>query len=460
MSGQIAVEKVTQAQSELDKLAQDIWEHPEEPFRETYACQQVAAFLKREGFSVEVGAGNVPTAIRATWGEGHPVMGLLGEYDALPALSQKVTDHKEPLVEGGYGHGCGHNLLAATTVGAAIGMKAEMEAKHIPGTIVFYGCPAEELLTGKPFMAREGCFRDLDIALAWHPGKMNVASAQGTCGCNSVKFHFKGVTAHAAYNPWDGRSALDAVSLLNSGVEFMREHINPEVRIHYVITEGGTAPNIVPDQATVWYYVRALQRDLVDDVYNRLVRAAKGAAMMTDTEVEVEFLGGCYPRRDNRVIAGVLDEAMRSIPFEELTEEENALARGLNMHAQKQWKNAVKNFGFSEDTQVYQGVAPIMDGYSYDSSDVGDVGHIVPTGFFFTATYNLGSVGHSWQATACAGSPIGRKAMHYGAKAMAMAGIRLMESEELREKAMDEFLKDTGGRDNYCCPIPADMELP
>lgn len=460
MAGEIATKRIDEKIEELDELAQNIWEHPEGPFHETYASQLVAEYMRREGFQVECGVGGVPTAIRAIWGNGHPVIGLLAEYDALPGLSQQVTDQKAPIVEGGYGHGCGHNLLAATTIGGAIGMKAEMEARNISGTIVFYGCPAEEVLIGKPFMARGGCFQELDLALAWHPSRVTRASAQGNCGCNGVKFHYTGVSAHAAFDPWNGRSALDAVSLLNMGVEFMREHLRPEVRIHYAITNGGTIPNIVPSSASVWYYVRALKRDLVEDAYNRLIRVAEGAAMMTETQLQVEFLGGCYPRRDNHVLATVLDASLRRIEQEPWTKDEIDFARRLNMQSEQQWKKAIQDNGLSPATQIYAGVAPISEGYLFDSSDVGDVAHIVPTGFFYTATYHLGAPGHSWQATACAGSSIGRKGMHYGAKAMAMSGIRLMEDGELRAKAQEEFLRDTGGREMYRCPIPAEMDIP
>lgn len=458
MAGEIAVKTIEEKQDSLDLLSKELFEHPEGPFCEKYASEKVADLLEAEGFIVEKEAGGVKTAIRAVWGNGKPVIGLLGEYDALPGLSQKAVPHREAVTEGGYGHGCGHNLLAATTVGCAIGMKAEMEARKIPGTIVFYGCPAEEVLTGKPFMARGGCFRELDLALAWHPSRVTRASAQGTCGCNSVKFHFKGTAAHAAFDPWNGRSALDAVSLLNTGAEYMREHIPPEVRIHYAITEGGTAPNIVPENACVWYFVRALKREHVNEVYEWLKQAAQGAAMMTQTKLEVEFLGGCYPRRDNRVIASVLDESLRSIRQEEYTEEEIQFARKLNGQSEKSWKKTATVNKLPDDTQIHTGVGEISEGFIFDSSDVGDVAHIVPTGFFYTATYNLGAPGHSWQSAACAGASIGRKGMHYGAKAMAMSGIKLMENENLRKKAREEFLRDMEGR-TYQCPIPESLEI-
>ena len=267
-SGGIAVQKVEEYRNILENLAKTIWENPEEGFREKIACEKTVEVLRNAGFSVEIGAGGVPTAIRAQWGSGHPVIGFLGEYDALPGLSQKTCDHKEPVEEGGFGHGCGHNLLGRLAVGGAIGMKAEMEEKGLSGTVVFYGCPGEELLCGKPFMARGGCFFDLDLALTWHPEKVNQAPISVFSACSGVKFHYKGLTSHAAEDPWNGRSALDAVQLLNMAAEFMREHISPQVRLHYSIINGGGAPNIVPDKAGVWYYVRALDRKVVDQVYD------------------------------------------------------------------------------------------------------------------------------------------------------------------------------------------------
>ncbi len=459
MDREIFAREISSKRKRLETLAQQIWENPEEPFQETIAARLVAELLEQEGFQVERGAGGVPTALRAVWGHGSPVIGLLGEYDSLPQMSQKATDHKEPMVENGYGHGCGHNLLAAATVGAALGMKAEMEERKLSGTVVFYGCPAEEVLTGKPFMARGGCFRDLELALAWHPGRVNRASASRSCGCSGIRFHYKGVSAHAAFDPWNGRSALDAVSLLNTGIEYMREHVQPDVRIHYVITDGGAAPNVVPETASVWYFVRALKRETVDQVCERLVRAAKGAAMMTDTELQTEYQGGCYPMLGNHVLAETLDLAMRSVEQEPWTQEETEFAKKLNRLSERQWNQALSDNGLPGDTELYTGVAPVTAETTFDSTDVGDVAHLVPTGFFTTATSALGAPGHSWQVTACSGSSVGRKGMIYGAKVMAAAGIRLMEDRELREKAWEEFRRETEGA-SYHCPVPEELPIP
>lgn len=459
MKGEIAQNEVENKRQKLENLAQQIWENPETAYQEKTACRLVAQFLEEEGFSVETGAGGVPTAIRAVWGEGSPVIGLLGEYDALPGMSQTIAAFREPVREEECGHGCGHNLLAATTVGGAIGLKAEMEARKLSGTVVFYGCPAEEVLTGKPFMAKEGCFQELDLALAWHPGRINRASASRSCGCDGMKFCYSGVTAHAAFDPWNGRSALDAVQLLNTGVEYMREHVKPDVRIHYVITEGGVAPNIVPDTAEVWYFVRALQRDTIDEVQKRLIRAAKGAAMMTDTSLKVKLLGGCYPMLGNQVLAEVLDRALRVVPQEEWSREEEEFAKQLNLASPEQWKATVKANHLTDQDQMFSGIAPVTMETTFDSTDVGDVAHIVPTGFFNTATSSLGAPGHSWQVTACSGSSLGKKGMIYGAKVMAAAGVMILEDPELLRRAKEEFTREMGGG-RYVCPISDLVEKP
>lgn len=459
MIGKTAQEAVEACRGKLETLAQQIWENPEIAYEETVSSELVAEFLEKEGFQVERKAGGVPTAIRAIWGEGHPVIGFLGEYDALPGMSQKAGTVREAVREGNCGHGCGHNLLAATTVGGAVGLKAEMEEKHLSGTVVFYGCPAEEVLTGKPFMAKGGCFGELDAALAWHPGRVNRASVLKNCGCDGVKIRYHGITAHAAYDPWNGRSALDAVQLLNMSVEFMREHVQPDVRIHYTITGGGVAPNIVPETAEVWYFIRALNRNTIDEVKERLIRAAEGAAMMTDTKVQVKQLGGCYPMMGNLALAKVLDQAMREVPQEPWTEEELRFAEALNRQAPEQWKRNLAENGLLAGTQMFEGVAPVSVETGFDSTDVGDVAHMVPTGAFKTATSNLGAPGHSWQVTACSGSTLGRKGMIYGAKAMAVAGAKLMQDPEILMAAKEEFAKEMNG-ETYRCPITDKVESP
>lgn len=457
--GTIAVGAVEENRNVLENLAREIWENPETAFKEKFACERTAKVLEEAGFSVEIGVGGLPTAIRAVWGYGHPVIGFLGEYDALPGLSQKVSGQKEPMSEGACGHGCGHNLLGAAAVGGAIGMKAELEERGLPGTVVFYGCPGEELLCGKSFMAREGCFFELDLALTWHPAAINQAANLVMSACSGVKFHYTGTTSHAADDPWNGRSALDAVQLLNMAAEFMREHVSPQVRLHYSILDGGGAPNIVPDKAGAWYYVRALDRKVVEEVYNRLVKAAQGAAMMTETSLDIEYMGGCYPMVCNEIMAGLLKQTMEEIGQEAWSEDEIKWAKKMNEPVENQRQNVIKRMKLDPDTQLYTGVAPMQKGAIYASTDVGDVAHIVPTAMANFATTSLGAPGHSWQIAAASGGSIGLKGMIYAAKTLAASGVRLAEDPKLREQARAEFDEMMNG-ETYVCPIPKGMKLP
>ncbi len=445
MHEQIAFAEIERWRDKLDKLALDIWNHPEGPYREYRACEWTAQLLREAGFDVEVGVGGMKTAIRASYGSGKPVYGLLGEYDALPGMSQKVCAHKEAAVEGEWGQACGHNLLGVAHVGAAIGLKKAMEEKKLPGTVIYFGCPAEEVLTGKAFLARAHVFDGIDFCAAFHPGSMNDVTFGTATGLNSFKLHFKGRTAHAGGDPHNGRSALDAVELTNIGINYLREHVPTSVRMHYVITEGGVAPNIVPDKACAWYFVRALSREMIDEVYGRVLDIARGAAQMTGTELEVEFLGGCYPTLNNRVLGEVMYDTLCEIPREPWTREELDFAAQLN-----------GDKPLAEP--LHTGVEKYEDN-SYGSTDVGDVQHIAPGVAFDTACWNMGAPGHHWQVTACAGHSIGRKGMIYAAKAMALFGLKVMGDPQLLARAKQEFDEATQGKP-YVCPIPDEIPVP
>lgn len=453
----IAVDYIDSRQDELIELATKMWEEPELGFKEVKASKWTADFLEKEGFNVELGAFDMPTAIRATWGEGKPVIGLLGEYDALPGMSQEVSTKKEAIIEGGSGQACQHNLLGVGHVGAAIGLKKEMEEKGIKGTVVYYGCPAEETLTGKGFMARGGAFKDLDLAFAWHPGTSNIVMKGTMTAMNTFKLHFKGVTAHAGADPHNGRSALDAVELTNVGINYLREHVTDDVRMHYSITDGGPAPNIVPDRASAWYYVRALSRETVVDTYERMLKVAKGAAMMTETEVEVEYLGGCYNTMNNGVLADTLLEAMKNVPAQDWSDEDQEFAKELE--AAKTNKDGAFSTEGNKSLYLYEGEPVESYMNLYGSTDVGDVQHMVPGIMFMTATANIGAAGHSWNNTACSAHPIGMKGMLYAAKSMADASLKLFENPELVEKAKEEFNNSMEGIE-YVNPITDDLEIP
>ena len=453
----VAIKAVEQNEKVLVDLAKKIWEHPETAYNEVKACEWTAEVLRNAGFEVEVGYADLPTAIKATWGKGHPIIGFLGEYDALPGMSQKVCTVKDPVEAGAPGQGCGHNLLGVACLGGALGMKAELEATGKEGTVVFFGCPAEEVLTGKAFMARNGAFTDLDVAFSWHGSSANMVTIGTMTGLNSAIFHFHGVTAHAGGDPHNGRSALDAVELMDVGANYLREHVTSDVRIHYVIKEGGTAPNIVPDKASVWYYVRAMSREAIEDTYNRLVKVAEGAAHMTETKLEIEFLGGCYNTLNPVMLTTLTHDTMEEIAMPQWTQEELDFADTLNKKSQQY--EAVKASGMLEKGPLCTFVTPVMNRDGYGSTDVGDVQHIVPCVQVMTATCNLAAPGHSWQITACAGMSIGMKGMIYGAKVMAATAMKLVEDPKLVEEAKAEFAKQMNGK-TYKCPIPKEIPVP
>ena len=453
----IATKAVEKNEAILTDLAKRIWDNPETAFNEVKACEWTAEVLRNAGFTVETGLYGMPTSIRASWGKGHPVVGFLGEYDALPGLSQKVGTEKEAIEYGAPGQGCGHNLLGVACLGGALGMKAELEERGLEGTVVFYGCPAEEVLTGKAFMAREGVFRDLDVAFSWHGSTSNNLSTGTMTGLNSAIFHFKGITAHAGGDPHNGRSALDAVELMNVGANYLREHVTSDVRIHYVIKEGGTAPNIVPDNASVWYYVRAMSREAIEDTYRRLILVAEGAAHMTETQLEIEYLGGCYNTLNPVMLTNLTHDVMEQIEMPHWTDEELAFADELNKKSQQY--QAVKDSGKLENGPLCTFVEPVAKRDGYGSTDVGDVQHIVPCVQVMTATCNLAAPGHSWQITSCAGMSIGEKGMLYGAKVLAATAVKLAEDPELVKKAQEEFKTNMKGK-TYKCPIPKEIPIP
>lgn len=444
------------SESVLD-IVRRMWDEPETAWNEVNAARWNAELLEKNGFQVETAYLGIPTAVRAVWGSGKPVIGFLGELDALPALSQKVCTHPEEAKNGAPGQGCGHNLLAGACLAAAFGLKAEMEKRKLKGTVVYYGCPAEEVLTGKPFMARGGAFKELDIAFSWHGSTYNEVGLGKMTGLNSAVFHFKGRTAHAGGAPQDGRSALDAVELMNVGANYLREHVTDDVRIHYVIKNGGAAPNIVPGDASVWYYVRALSRAAVEETYDRLVKVAKGAAMMTETELEIEYLGGCYNTMENRVLVELAHEIMEKLPLPVWTKEELAFADEMNQKSPIFDK--LKRRGLLDGSPVADFVSPIGHQDCFGSTDVGDVEHIVPGVQVNTATHNIAAPGHSWQLTACSGHSIGEKGMLYGAQVMAASAVRLLEEPYLIEKAKDEFEKQSKA-EPYVCPITGELAIP
>ena len=456
MVGEAALAAIKAKEELFVAHAKKIWETPETAYNEVNTCAITAELLKELGFEVETGLYGMPTALRAVRGSGSPVIGFLGEFDALPGLSQKVSTVKEPVKEGAPGEGCGHNLLCVAPLAAAYGLAEELKASGRPGTVVYYGCPAEEALTGKPFMARCGAFKELDLAFAWHGATHNRVTYGTMTGLNSAKFHFTGRTSHAGATPEKGRSALDAVELMNVGANYLREHVTMDTRIHYVITDGGMAPNIVPEKASVWYFIRALDRAYLEDVYRRLILCAEGAAHMTETKVEVEFLGGCYPTLENHVLVDLVHQCMEETELPKWTPEELAFAEALNKN-NLNYEDAKKSPAWSGE--LSSRVEPIDCANVFGSTDVGDVEHICPGIMVTTASWNSVAPGHSWQVTSCAGSSIGTKGMMYGARAIALAAAKCAADPALVAAAKAEFAKSTGGVP-YHCPIPADVPVP
>jgi len=444
-----------------------VWELAELGLVEFESSKLLMEELKKHDFKVESGVAGMPTAFVATWGEGRPVIGIMGEYDALPGLSQKKTAAKQPLDLGKPGHGCGHNIHGTSGMAAAIALRKTMERHRIKGTIKFFGCPAEENFSGKVFMVRDGCFDDLDAAISHHPGSMNAASLKSSLAVNSVKFHFYGKASHAGGSPDQGRSALDAVELMNVGVNFLREHVIQDARIHYVIEKGGEQPNIVPSFARSWYYVRAPERDQLQFIYDWVVDIAKGAAMMTRTELKHEFMEGLYNVTPNRTISELIANNMREIGTPEYSDKElkfaQKIAKSIPTEMKTEQLRKSKRPGWEKliDKLIDDEVPdPWGEGeVSHGSTDVGDVSWQTPTVEFSTATCILGTPGHSWQFVAQSGVGLGHKSLIFAAKVMAATAIDLLTKEDLLDKANKERKQRIGAK-KYRSPIPPEIKPP
>jgi aminobenzoyl-glutamate utilization protein B len=451
----------------LIEISDAIWGYAELGLMEHRSSKLLANELEKHGFKVERGVAGMPTAFVASWGSGKPVIGVMGEYDALPGISQKKVPKKNPLIEGAPGHGCGHNIHGVSGMAGAIAVRYALEELGLGGIVKFYGTPAEENYDGKVFMARAGLFDGVEAVLSHHPGSMNVAGLASSNAVNNVKFHFHGKTSHAAGSPEQGRSALDAVELMNIGVNFLREHVVEKARIHYVIEAGGGQPNVVPDYARSWYYVRAPERDQLEPIYNRILKIAEGAAMMTETNLEVEFLGGCYNKLPNRALSELVTANMREIGVPRYIGEELEFAgRIAESFPKEQKRDALRNRKVP-DWERYVDVdlvTDILDAWdegevSAGSTDVSDISWKTPTMEFTTTAFVLGAPGHSWQHVACSGMSIGHKSLIFAAKTIAGTALDLMTKPELLKKAQDEFGKRMERR-TYRCPIPDEIQPP
>lgn len=442
----IILEWIDANQQAFIDLALEIWNKPEIGYQEHEAVKLQMEFLKKHGFEVSSKDG-LPTAFVAEWknGSGGPVMGLLGEYDALGGLSQKVCGKLDPVQQGAPGHGCGHNLLGAGCMLSACALKEAMKAANLPGVIRYYGCPAEELLTGKGAMAKLGYFDGTDLSVTWHPGDFSYVTGASMTAVFSVKFKFKGRSSHAAVSPEAGRSALDAVELMNVGANYLREHMIDDDRLHYVITDGGRAPNIVPADAEVWYFARAPHATELVLLWERLQNIAKGAALMTETTFTHELLGGCYNTLPNKTLNKLLDANLRDLVGAiKYDEQDMAFAREIQATLPPTQVSFSLNKPVpvpQEDRLIAGTPLPVFDNGNVimGSSDVGDVANMMPTSMVWGVTWPVGVAHHSWQATASTGSSLGLKGMIQCAKAMAAALYDLVENPALVAEAKKEF---------------------
>jgi aminobenzoyl-glutamate utilization protein B len=462
-----ALSWVDENEKRVVEVSDEIWEFTELGFIEHKSAKLLSDTLERHGFAVERGVAGIPTAFVATWGRGGPIIGVMGEYDALMGVSQKKVPVREPIVEGGNGHGCGHNIHGASGMAGAIATRYAMEKNGVKGTIRFFGTPAEESGSGKVWMVRAGVFDGVDAVLSHHPGAMNYGGLGSSLANNSVKFHFYGKTSHAAGSPEQGRSALDAVELMNIGVNYLREHVIQDARMHYVIEAGGGQPNVVPDYARSWYLIRAPERDQVDSIYARVLKIAEGATLMTETTLKVEFLKAVYNKIPSKALSELVTENMRLIGAPKWSKEELAFAEELSKNVPAEQKRDSLRKSKRPGWEKLEGVimdSSIPDAWdegevSHGSTDVSDVSWKAPTMEFSTATWPLGTPGHSWMNVAASGTGIGRRSLIFASKVMAASAVDLLTKPELLKRAQEEQARRMMGK-TYRSPLPADAKPP
>lgn len=417
-------------------IALQIWGFAEVGYKEVKSTQLLQETLKSNGFTIESGVAEMPTAFVASYGSGKPVIAILAEYDALPGLSQEANAEKKSINGIDAGHGCGHHLFGTASVAAGIEIKKLIEAKKLTGTVRVYGCPAEEGGSGKVYMVRAGLFKDVDVAVHWHPGNENKVTMTSALANTSAKFRFYGLSSHASMAPENGRSALDGVEAMDNMVNMMREHVPQETRIHYVITKGGKAPNVVPDFAEVFYYVRHPKKDLVASIFQRLTKAANGAAMGTETKVDYEIIGGTHDLLINKTLAEAMQKNLDQVGGVKYNAAELEFGKKIQ-----------SSFTFKAPAIEEASTIVPLQGFidaSGGSTDVGDVSYAVPTVGLDAATWVPGTPAHSWQAVACGGTEIGTKGMMVAAKTMALTAIDLFTNPALIAKSKEEFIKSVG----------------
>ena len=459
--------------SQFNKLSDDIWNYAETSFEEFRSAKRIIEELKSLGFTVEETVKNVPNAFVATWGSGYPTIGFLGEYDALPSLAQEAgaTSHSPTSNQNGNGHGCGHNMLGTGALMAATALKEYLSANGKSGTVKYFGCPGEEGGSGKAFMAREGVFEGLDLAFTWHPMNFNAVFDSSTLANYQVSYEFTGRSAHAAAAPQYGRSALDAVELMNVGVQYLREHIIQEARVHYAITDtGGFSPNVVQANAKVLYLIRAPKISQVEEIYQRINKIAKGMAMATETEVHINFIKSCADIVPNKILSDRIYSNLKDAPKIQYTKEEydfataidNTITNAPNLIAMA---NITADDANQSNTQMqgkalYEDILPFyidkVAPTSPGSTDVGDVSYFVPTGQVVTTCWTYKTSPHTWQVVSVGKSGIAYKGMMFAAQVMAGAAIDAIEDDDIIQNAKKE-LAGRVANNPYKCAIPKDV---
>lgn len=453
-SQQAAFQEVTRLEPQLKAVNKAIWEFAEVGLEEKRSAALLVEKLKAAGFEVQTGVAHMPTSFVASYGSGKPIIGILAEYDALPNLSQQVAPDRVAVTDGAPGHGCGHSGLGTAALGAAMAVKAAMEKHKLPGTIRLYGTPAEETLIGKVYMLLDGQFKDLDACLHWHPASVNNVWVMSSKAAVSAKFSFAGTAAHASGSPSSGRSALDAVELMNVGVNFMREHVKEDARIHYVVTDGGGAPNVVPAKAESWYYVRANSHEDVEKYFAWVCDIAEGAAKMTRTKVKIQIDTDCHEIIGNRPLSELLHRNLTAVGAPKFSDEEKTFARKVQ-------QSLIDEFGSKFPLALDESVQPLSfaDEPNKGSTDVGDISWFVPTSGLRVACFAADAPGHSWQNVACIGSSIGEKGTITAAKVLAMSALDLLENPDILSAARDDFQKRMDAR-KYTSLIPKGQKAP
>lgn len=432
---------IDQKASKYDELAMQIWGLAELGYQEYKSSALLQEMLAAEGFRIQANVAEMPTAFVASYGTGEPVIGILGEFDALPGVSQDSTPERKILLERGAGHACGHHLFGVGSAAAAIAVKNWMEKDKIQGTVRLYGTPAEEGGGGKIYMVKSGLFDDVDVVLHWHPSSENSADAASSLANKSAKFRFYGKAAHAAGSPERGRSALDAVEAMNYMVNMMREHVSTKSRIHYVITRGGEAPNVVPEFAEVFYYCRHPDPAQVKENFNWIVEAAQGAAQGTQTRMEYEVIHGLYNLLPNEVLGRAVHTNLLKVGGVYYDEAEMAFAEKIS----ESYGDIPFNLHSAKGVKPFQ----IQEEGTGGSTDVGDVSWVVPTAGMRAATWAPGTPAHSWQAVACGGTSIGLKGMKVAAKTLSMTAADLFTQQEKIKEAWSELHRRRGENFEY-----------